>query len=264
MRNDEIAAIESFSEHLLSKGIKVEPWEEGEDPPDFYLMVESERFAVEVTNLIDEIKVNDKSVPRLAYSISVDRLVSEIEQESHKKGNLKGSYQLWVDGPFEDFFKVKKHIKSESLTFLEDTKDLSPELGKYLLAADDTGAILKTDFPEEPPELLQGAGAVFCFISKKHGSADRVFPLKTSPKWLDWEADLAQEACGLLQAAISTKCHKLKNVATKKILLLPDLSRFMTLELYRRCVGKLHGLNNFHAVYLGDVKGVRIGIHGPW
>ncbi len=185
MRNDEIAAIVGFRDYFLEKGMKVEPWEEGEDPPDFYLTVESERFAVEVTNLIDEIEVNKEDAPRpsytaaevtnpideievngkdvsrLSYTMVVDKLASEIEKESLKNGIMGGSYVLWVNGPLKDFSKHKRHIKAKALAFLEQMKDSAPGYGEYLLAADETGIILKTDFPDQSPECLHGVGAGF-------------------------------------------------------------------------------------------------------
>ena len=123
MRKDEIAAVESFRQHLLNKGMAVEPWQGGDESPDFYLTI-GERFAVEVTNLIDDVEINGNKVPRLLYAVSTEKLASEIEKESRDRGILKGSCQLWVNGPFEDFPEVKKHIKLESLAFLETDEGL--------------------------------------------------------------------------------------------------------------------------------------------
>ena len=81
MRKDEIAAVESFRQHLLNKGMAVEPWQGGDESPDFYLTI-GERFAVEVTNLIDDVEINGNKVPRLLYAVSTEKLASEIEKES--------------------------------------------------------------------------------------------------------------------------------------------------------------------------------------
>jgi hypothetical protein len=263
MRHDEIAAVEGFREYLLSKGMRVEPREDGEDPPDFYVTVERERFAVEVTNLMDEIETGGADIPRLSYTNSVHKLTIEIEEESRNSGTLRGHYVLWVNGPFENFSKLKKHIKSKSMVFLEQTKNTSPGYGEYLLAADETGAILTTDFTDQPPEVLQGE-AVFCFIWKKDDCSNHLSLIITSPKFMDWKVELERDACKLLQRSISEKCDKLKDVTSKRILLLPDLSRFMDLKVYQKCVAKLHGLENFHSILVSSASGDIIAIHGPW
>lgn len=264
MRHDEIAAVEGFRQYLLSKGMRVGPREDGADPPDFYLTVEGERFAVEVTNLIDEIETNGPYIPRLSYTNSVHKLTTEIEEESRNTGTLKGHYVFWINGPFESFPKLKEHIKSKSMTFLEQTKDTSPGYGEYLLAADETGAILTTDFPEQPPDYLHGVGAVFCFIWKKEDNPNQLSLVITSPKFMDWEKEIEQEACKLLQRSISEKSRKLKEVTLKRILLLPDLSRFMDVKVYQKCIGTLHVLENFHSVLISDTRGAVVSIHGPW
>jgi len=264
MRHDEIAAVEGLRQYLLSKGMRVEPREDGEDPPDFYLTVEGERFAVEVTNLIDEIEAKGADIPRLSYTNSVHKLASDIEKESRKAETLKGHYVLWVNGPFDDFAQFRKHIKSKSMAFLEQTKNTSPEDGEYLLAADETGAILTTCFPDQTPEYLQGVSAVFCSISKKENSPDRLSLVITSPQFTDWEKEIELDACRLLQRSISAKCDKLKDITSRRILLLPDLSRFMDIKVYQKCVGKLHGLENFHSIFVSDAGGATVSIHGPW
>jgi hypothetical protein len=133
-----------------------------------------------------------------------------------------------------------------------------------LLAASDTGTISSTDFPDVPPDYLQGVGAIFCAICKEDYSPDRVFLRITSSKWIDWKAEMVGEACGVLQTAVSTKAEKLKKVALNKILLLPDMFRYMSAEVYEECIEKLQGLDTFHAVFILDAGGTCIPIHGPW
>ncbi len=79
--------------------------------------------------------------------------------------------------------------------------------------------------------------------------------------------DMAEEPARQIERTldeISEKSDKLKDLTSKRILLLPDLSRFMDLNVYRKCVGKLQGLENFHSILISDARGAIVTIHGPW
>ncbi len=125
IRDDEVRAIDFFRSHLLGKAIGVGSWWDGEDPPDFYITVDGERFAVEVTNLLDDVVIGGATVSRLTYVAATENLVVQIDKEARKKRILRGSYQIWVNGPFDDFSKLRKLIVSESLKFIGSTQYLS-------------------------------------------------------------------------------------------------------------------------------------------
>src|SRR5215210_9100381 len=89
---DEEFAKETFHEFLLERG-EVPLWEEDE-APDYYLTTGAQRYAVEVTQLMETFQLGGRNQTPVSLSHSLKRVADSIESEARKRNILSGTYSL--------------------------------------------------------------------------------------------------------------------------------------------------------------------------
>ncbi len=267
MRKNEIEAVECFRDYLEAKGLDPEDWIEGEDPPECYLVVSTTKYAVEVMRLVDDVTIDGNAVSRASYTEPVFSLISGIEKNAQERKHLTGSYEIWFCGPFDDFSKMKKKILEKALRFIESSADHKPGCLEYIVSEDEKGCMVEGGPEHLSPEYLQGVQKKFCVITKSSSSPDRIVPRLDSPHWISWRQEIIDEACSKLQEAICIKSHKLRKIDLPKVLILPDLFRYMDTDIYRECLDDLKFIDEFHTIFLidGNRKGyVLHSEEGAW
>ena len=216
-------------------------WRDGEDPPDFYLSIGNQEFAVEVTTLEHVLDTDSgREVRMLAYSGSVDTLVREIEAEAIKQGILNGTYDTSANGPFDAFGSLRKAIMDGALDYVRRTQNL----------------------PQADYEEIVSQGVRYFRIQKIKAEGARILPglLSYGPgrslvAWVESD-DVRLEACRLLRKALLDKKEKLKNVPLPKILLLRNAYVFAGAHVYRQCIENLQDLlRSFHSVFTVESEG---------
>ncbi len=230
MRENEELCRRCFDRYLVDRlGLQPISWREGEDPPEYYLVVECRKFAVEVTTLVGEIKTGSKSIADIEYVAALRKLAKRIQAVAIQRGILRGTYGILFNGPFDRLGRISSLIESQALNYIRDTQNLS----------------------EAPSCTIFKQGDRTCSIQKIKSSPDKIgYGINALPDWGKWEGDILTEACHVLQKAISQKKEKLEHITLPKILLLLDQYSFAEPHIYKQCIEGLNLLECFHSIFI--------------
>ncbi len=210
-------------------------WQEGPEPPDYYLAVGDQRFAVEVTTISDKIDVGSgKEIEREKLVEYRKRLVSEVEGEARKEGILRGSYHVKFAPLLPPQFDLDRHrrqIKRRLLLYIEKTQDESAH-------------------PEQTVEIK---GKPYCTIHKVSFLPPQI-RVPWEPWTGCWEADALSKACEWLQLAMRRKAGRLKGaderlgIELPKVLLILHDFDAVDFTTYEHFVSRLEDLMDYHTI----------------
>jgi hypothetical protein len=217
-------------------------WEEvaqRDEPPDYYLLLDNTKFAVEVTTLIEVVRVGTSSpLPHFQIGRLFEQFVDKVEEIAKKEGYLRGNYLVSFSTPIDNFAAVQDRIQDKLLEYIRSTSGSET-------------APLETVFERVVPQQRPQQ----CGIQKLDSGPDRV--VVGRPFWFKWEGEAAEGICDLLNESLNTKADKLKGVGEPVVLLLLDEYRFADRQMYEDCVHRLSSLARFHTVFI--VQGSRGG-----
>jgi len=201
-------------------------WLDGDEPPDYYLLVRRVRYAVEVTTIMEMVRVGSTQREWANIIDSLWGLVLEVEKETSNEGTLSGTYAVSFLSPIANFRKFRPSIREKLLKYVRRTQ------------ADGSA----------PPAVIFDQPGQECTIQKLHNLSSKIGIV--GPSRFAWEVDRQREACGLLQAMLINKAHKLSQVMLPKILLLLNVYRLVDSAYYKECVPILTSLGDFHTVFI--------------
>jgi hypothetical protein len=210
-------------------------WEEvaqQNEPPDYYLLLGTMKFAVEVTTLIETVSVGTLSaLPHSVIRRFFQEFVDEVETIAKTKGYLQGDYLVSFSTPIESFAVVQDVIRAKLLEYIQNTNgfDEAP-----------LEVVFERSTPQQRPQQ--------CGIQKVGSELNRI--VAGGPVWAKWEGEAAQDICDLLRQSLGIKADKLKDIAHPKILLLLDEYRFADQQMYQKCVPHLSLLASFHTIFV--------------
>ena len=243
-RDDEELCRSIFNTYLLTFFAREEivwiPVEQRYEPPDYYLELSGEKYAVEVTSLIEKMRTGTgEELPYLSTLFPLKKLVDRVGIHARQEGDLHGGYLVVFKEPFQDFEKIKSKLEKGLLDYIRNTKDevSAPELMIY-----------------------QKIGQV-CTITKVHNQTNEVR--------MFWHRDginvdgMETEICRLVREAVQEKENRLQKISLPKIILLNDLYGFGEYNLgnpliRKRCAEVLSNqLLSFKAIFIirDDSKG---------
>ncbi|MCJ7721454.1 hypothetical protein MUO98_03475 [Candidatus Bathyarchaeota archaeon] len=206
-------------------------WKEVEqkaEPPDFYLSVNTTKYAVEVTILIEKVDVGAKN--HLPVSIIRDLLENfvndEVEAIARDSGYLRGAYLVVFSKPITNFANTKYMIQAKLLSFISETQAES----------------------KVPPRVIYKDGRQECLIEKLHNQQDKV--VMGGPVISKWAGEALTAAKQLLDDRLDEKKHRLRNISDSKILLLHDKYPFASRETYKTYILEVPPLHSFHTVFV--------------
>ncbi len=231
MRQDEVFAKEIFNSFLEKVTIDLIIWKDGNqnEPPDFYLSIGNNEFVVEVTALMQHVKVQEQNVPILALSESLKRFVGKIEKKALEAEILNGTYYVIFDNWYGDFQEVSKKLSQDILDFILETQS-APQIAS---------TPIEIDFVN------------YCSIEKTPKSGNRV-QIRMYPATGMFMEAARRETRKLLESMIVNKSKKLRELTQPKILLLIAQSYFVDAEKFSELAKDLD-LSGFHTVFLIDV-----------
>lgn len=208
-------------------------WEEvpqKKEPPDYYLQLDSTRFAVEVTTLLEKIPVGDASpVGAAAVYKTLQDFVGGVETAAKTSGNLRGEYVLYLT-PIDNFSYLRNEIQEGLLEYIRDTRNLEMASWKVVFRE----IVL-------PHQQL-------CQIQKVGSKPDKVYvSVAGIPKS---GADIIRDLCFLLNERLDKKVKLLKKIGEPKILLLLDEYVFSDPEDYKACLDQIPSLDSFHTLFV--------------
>ena len=201
-------------------------WEDGDEPPDFYLSIAGERFAVEVTILMEQFTVGESTMPTKAIRASLREFVDEVEQLARKQNTLHGTYLVLFSKPIAGFRDSKDSIRLALLNYVANTQGVE----------------------RAPRQVVFKHNRQTCSIEKFHTQTDRINQAVAFNGKREDEA--AAEIYNLLEERLAEKCHKLRMIHLPKIALLYDAYLFANPSMFKDCTSRLSSLDSFHTVFI--------------
>lgn len=230
-RESEEICKRSFDAYLAAKlDLEDRSWLNGDEPPDYYLVVKSVKYAVEATTVMEMVTVGSTEFPIASIVHSLRRLVYKVEKESSNEGTLSGTYAVSFLWPISNLAQFRASIKEGLLNYVRRTQ-----------AEDSTS----------PATIFEQQGQR-CTIQKFHNLSSKIGIV--GPMTVGWEVEIQQEACRLLQAVVTNKAQKLSQVIFPRILLLLNEYHLVNSAYYKECVPTLTSLDNFHTIFIVEDK----------
>ena len=234
-RDDEEFCRNAFSAYLSSVSPNlIQVWaaiEQSEEPPDYELKLGGTDYAVEVTTLVEKVKVGNLRLPPIGITNSLWSIVRKIEKHAIDQGILHGAYYVGFQHAIPNLAAIQEALEKFLFEYFEKT-----------FAKDKA----------EQAELMIGFQHI-CSVTK-------VFNSKTvvniaGPVFVKWEGEASLPICSILQEAIDDKCRKLRVIDQPIILLLLDMYSFASSSAIKECVSVLSGLDAFHSIFITKPSG---------
>ena len=210
-------------------------WEEvaqGNEPPDYYLLLDDVRFAVEVTTLMEKVSVGTSSLlPRGVIHRILKRFVDTVQSVARADGFLQGNYLVSFPTPIDDFANIQDSLQEALLEYIRRNAGLNTAPQEI---------VFERKIPQQRPQR--------CGIQKVNSNRDQV--LMGGAMWFKWEGEVSQDVCQLLNHSLDVKASKLKDIADPWILLLLDSYVFADPGDYRESVSNLAAVGVFHTVFI--------------
>lgn len=217
---------EFIRENSSIASIRWEDVAQRDEPPDYYLSLDGIKYAVEVTILMDKLKVGNLKLSPLAVIASLWSLVDEVEATAKRNHYLNGAYAVSFSRPIVDFSSIRDQLFDDLLAYVKATQNVSTA----------------------PEHFVLEQGAQKCAIQKLHDQKGYIG--KVGPSGGKWEVEVAEEICTLLEERVSDKRHKLSKIIEPKVLLLYDAYHFANPEMYRSCLDSLAQLRFFNTIFV--------------
>ncbi len=124
MREDEEHCKEIFNTFLNQYYHDVDIiWTPGgrNKPPDYFLWLRRDKYAVEITSVIEKATLGNKIIDHIEIDKSIKRFIEDIKKDAIEKGFLKGAYIIRYK-PIIDFGKQKRRISIRIRNYLQRTQ----------------------------------------------------------------------------------------------------------------------------------------------
>jgi len=211
-------------------------WQEGPDPPDYYLIVGNQKYAVEVTSIAEKIDIGSgKEMEREKLVGYRKSLVAKVESEAKTQGILRGRYVVTFDSLLPPSFNLPEQsqkIKCALLKYIQETQDVETA----------------------PERRIPESGITLCSIRKKSLSPSQEVDVLFEPCSFWWEGEAVAKACEWLESAIKKKADRLEGAdqrlgieLPKILLILHDFSA-VDFTVYKCCKPCQENLQSYHTV----------------
>ena len=218
---------QSFHSFLTQQvGIQAISWEEGEDPPDYYITINNKRFLVEATTLMENTPVGDAQLSESQIISSLWEFVDKVKDTAISRGILCGTYIVAFQQPLTKFSKLQSRISKELLKYIEQTR-----------------AVQKSS-----EQIVYKNGRERCSIIKIHNEADDIH--KSGPNQAKSESQANLQAINILKERLEQKARILRRFQESKILILYDAYRFTQPGVYTYQASAIPEINEFHTVFV--------------
>lgn len=195
------------------------------EPPDYYLTIEGNRYAVEVTGITDKIDLNGETYESLCVSNSLHRFVDEIEKEAKSKGILAGTYVIGLS-PLSDFRVRREEIRLKLLEYIEITQNMR----------------------KAKSEKVVDNGFERINIEKLDISENTIEPVMSyTPKW---KGESIEELRYALNHSLNIKSQKLSKIYDPIILIFLDSFIYLDVPDWENIIEQLEISSKFHTICL--------------
>jgi len=243
MKPEEEHAKKTFLTYLADRiGLYSATIKEGKEPPDYFLTINDQEYALEITTIMLNVTLGSKNIPEFGYVSFIDEIEKEIEAEAKKRGILDGTYLICSFGPFKKLSKSK--IKDNAIEYIKKHQNIEKGHWQTIYKEGDRKIeILKVGTASK---LVDG------------GSISPDFSLR-------WRENIPKEACIRLEVCLKDKYEneKLRKVRLPIISVLYNeyfhSSTFY--EIYRQCRINPVYAEYFHAIFIAEKDGSGYFIH---
>ena len=224
MRYHEEFAREAVVHFLRARGTRepaIEPWS---DPPDFRLTADGVEYAVEVTRIMESIRVGNRLMTEQAALAAMRRFAARVEVDARSAGILNGLYSLHLS-PVADFKAVETGLRRGILAYLSETALISAAPRR---------------------DLWRSRGGRSWWIAKYESRRPRL-SASYSVGAARWQDELQAILTRLLRTAVETKILKTRRLTAPVVLVLVDEYGFAEPEDWAASFSEM-GLVPFHTV----------------
>jgi len=166
-----------------------------QEPPDYYLTLGAERYAVEVTSVVEFVDVLPKPLSQITLNQSAERLVHKAEAIASRQGILSGAYAVYL-GPIDNFAAHRESLLQAIVEYVRRTAAL----------------------PSAPAATLhKGSGRHYDI--RKVSATGSLIGLMFS-EGAKWQVEARDELHALLRAAVTRKARLLCGLRPACLLLL--------------------------------------------
>lgn len=220
---DEEFAKESFDSFLRQQvPLERTRWQEGDEPPDYFLQLDGERYGVEVTMIVPNVELDGVSYSSRMLGDALRRFSDDLQERARAAGILRGAYVVWLE-PIEDFKRLAPVARKSFLRYVERTRDVE----------------------SAPQEVVARQRGVRWYIKKLHAEKDYLtWTMATGGG--GFEGAVRQELVDLLAGCVESKTQSLSEVEGRIILLMVDAYHCAESHLWLDCLPD--GLRRFHTV----------------
>ncbi|MES1244561.1 MAG: hypothetical protein ABUT39_23345 [Acidobacteriota bacterium] len=198
-RLDEEFAKEAFSRALPELGtLGPVIWEAGAEPPDFFLLLSEERFAVEVTRIVGQIELDGKRESKRKSGAVLRRFAEALQVTAREQGILRGAYVVWLE-PVSDFAEIEPQARLAFLDYVSRTRNLR----------------------KAPREVILKRRSLHWSIEKIHDQKDYLLAMRSEGTG-GRLSEVVKDLPNLVATAAEAKKAKLAALAMPHILLLVD------------------------------------------
>jgi len=195
------------------------------EPPDYYLFIEENRYAVEVTGITETIELNGKIYGSIGVSNSLRRFANEIEKVANRKGILAGTYVIGLS-PLSDFRVRREELQLKLLEYIEQTQNIrETKLEKIVDCGFEQIDIMKLDNPENIIETV----------------------ISYTPKW---KGESIEELRSMLNHSLKVKTQKLSKISDPIILIILDSFNYLSVQDWKDIIEQLEVSSRFHTICL--------------
>jgi hypothetical protein len=198
-RKDEAFAQETLTRFFAERYPTPPTWEPGSEPPDYWVHIAGRRFAVEVTQIMESLKVGSITLTERGANAALRRVVQQFETLARDAGLLRGFYHIHVC-PVSDYRTARAELQARLFAYLEETA--------HVQAA-------------EQRELWRGRHGQRWTIQKLHERTDDLAE-SMSLGGAKWKGEVQEELRALLSSRLKEKAVKSERLKEDVILLLID------------------------------------------
>lgn len=194
-----------------------------DEPPDWFLLLDEQRFAVEATTLVEIVGESGEGVSLVGVSTSLTKLVREVEADAHKDDSLHGLYAVTLS-PMRNYASLRSDLFDCLLEYVRKTACL----------------------PSAREETIFKDGHRRVTIEKLQNKPDFIGEIIDPDA--KWESNAKKELHHMLEAVLAKKRHLMRHVEEPIILLLLDGYRYCRESAWREVISKLNGCQWFHTI----------------
>ncbi len=231
-KRQEKFCVQECADHIARQkpGATVSFQPEDNDPPDFWLWINGERYAAEVTRIRDE--------KEMTRTMSLWRIVEDVQTDALRTEKLGGRYTV------------------------EFQHGLSSGRERRIVRTQIMGYLAKTlGVPNPPPTDIRVAGRVIAQMKKHASDGAAIDPVGNEDNGGGFPAEIEAELNDLLRRSITSKAQKMAKICGPAVLILYDLYRFASDRVFRQCLLAIPEIARFEYVYV--VRGIGEGFGVP-